>query len=155
MKYILVILILLSMHSTVQADFWQDTKDMLAYTALPKVTAIAYPGPFNVVFAPFHLTAFKNPIAFDAVTGAMSNNGNDQVLDGSSNTRILLKACMDKTVVTKLPVTGQLNALGETETDLEMGDLVYVRVDVPRQNTVDIYCHAQSARLAGVGETPF
>ena len=31
MKYILVILILLNMHSTVQADFWQDTKDMLAY----------------------------------------------------------------------------------------------------------------------------
>jgi hypothetical protein len=128
-------------------------------TALPKVTAIAYPGPFNVAFAPFHLTAFKNPsaytLAFDAVTGAMTNNGNSQVLDGGSNTRILLKACMDKTVVTKLPVTDQINALGETETDLEMGDLIYVRMDVPRQNTVDIYCHAQSARLAGVGETPF
>ena len=128
-------------------------------TALPKITAIAYPGPYNVAFSPFHLTAFKNPSAytltFDAVTAAMSNTGNAQVLDGSSNARILLKACMDKTVITKLPVTGQINALGETENDLEAGDLIYVRVDVPRQNTVDIYCHAQSVRVAGIGESPF
>ena len=57
----------------------------------------------------------RNPsaytLAFDAVAGAMSNNGNSQVLDGSGNTRILLKACMDKTVATKLPVTGQVNVL--------------------------------------------
>jgi hypothetical protein len=128
-------------------------------TALPKITAIAYPGPFNVAFSPFHLTAFKNPSAytltFDAVTEAMSNTGNAQILDGSSNARILLKACMDKTVITKLPVTGQINALGETENDLEAGDLIYVRMDVPRQNTVDIYCHAQSVRVAGIGESPF
>jgi hypothetical protein len=62
---------------------------------------------------------------------------------------------MDKTVITKLPVTGQINALGETENDLEAGDLIYVRMDVPRQNTVDIYCHAQSVRVAGIGESPF
>ena len=126
--------------------------------ALPKIKAIAYPGPYND-FTPFNLTAFKNPSAytltFDANTYAMSNNGNSQVLDGSSNTRILLKTCMDKTVVAKLPVTGQLNALGQAETDLEAGDLIFVRMDVPRQNTVDIYCHEQSARLMGVGEAPF
>ena len=96
-------------------------------TALPKITAIAYPGPYND-FTPFNLTAFKNPSAytltFDAITQAMSNNGNSQVLDGSSNTRILLKTCMDKTIVTKLPVTGQINALGQAETDLEAGDLI-------------------------------
>jgi hypothetical protein len=127
--------------------------------ALPKVTAVAYPGPNNVAFAPFHLTAWKNPsaytLAFDGVTFAMSNNTNSQVLDGSSNARILLKACMDKTIVNKLPVTGQINALGETENDLEAGDLIYVRMDVPRQGTTDVYCHAQSVRLAGVGESPF
>ncbi len=128
-------------------------------TALPRITAMAYAGPFNTDFTPFHLTAFKNPssytLTFDAATQAMSNNGNSQVLDGSANTRILLKACMDKTIVTKLPVTGQINALGETETDLEAGDLVYVRMDIPRQNSVDVYCHHQSVRLAGVGETPY
>jgi len=125
--------------------------------ALPKITAIAYPGFFNVNFTPFHLTAFKNPssyqLTFDG-SGAMTNDGVSQILDGSTSARVLLKACMDKTVVTKLPVTGQLNALGETETDLVGGDLIYVRMDVPRQNTVDIYCHSQSVRIAGVGEGP-
>jgi hypothetical protein len=129
-------------------------------TALPKLTAVAYPGPFNS-FTPFHLTAFKNPssytLAFDPVTGAMSNSTNSQILDGSTNARILLKACMDKTVVTKLPVTGQVNAFtpAETENDLEPGDIIQVRLDIPRQNTVDIYCNPTSARLAGVGETCF
>jgi len=131
----------------------------LNITALPMITAIAYPGPYNVAFAPFHLTAFKNPssytLAFDPVTAAMSNNTNSQVLDGTTNARILLKACMDKTVVNKLPVTGQINALGETENDLEAGDMIYVKVQVPRYNSVDVYCHAQSVRLAGVGESPF
>ena len=127
-------------------------------TALPKITAIVYPGPYNVAFSPFHLTAFKNPgtytLTFDAVTGAISNSAASQVLDGSTNARILLKACMDKTVINKLPVTGQINALGETENDLEAGDLVYVRMDIPRQNTVDVYCHAQSVSIAGIGEVP-
>jgi hypothetical protein len=127
-------------------------------TALPKITAIAYPGPYNS-FTPFNLTAFKNPssytLTFDAVTAAISDGNTSQILDGSSNARILLKTCMDKTVVTKLPVTGQLNAMGQTETDLEAGDIIKVRMDVPRQNTVDIYCHAQSLRLAGVGEAAF
>ena len=59
---------------------------------------------------------------------------------------------MDKSIVTKLPVTGQINAAGETENDLEAGDTIYVRMDVPRQNTVDIYCHSQSVRIQGVGE---
>ena len=140
-------------------------------TALPKITAIAYPGAYNVAFAPFHLTAFKNPssytLTFDAASGAISNTSNSrlliaiapgttnsQVLDGSTNARVLLKACMDKTVITKLPVTGQVNALGETENDLEPGDMIYVRMDVPRQNSVDIYCHQQSTKIMGIGESP-
>jgi len=62
---------------------------------------------------------------------------------------------MDKCVVTKLPVTGQVNAAAQIETDLEYGDIIYVRMDVPRQNTVDIYCHEQSAKVMGIGEAPF
>jgi len=137
-------------------------------TALPRLSAIAYPGPYNVAFAPFHLTAFKNPSTYTinfcnvapGLSGlvpcqGMQNDGNSQILDGSTNARILLKACMDKTIVTKLPVTGQINALGETENDLEAGDMVYARLDMPRYNSVDLYCHAFSTRLAGVGESPF
>ena len=39
------------------------------------------------------------------------------------------------------------------EADLEYGDLIYVRLDIPRSNTVDIYCHEQSLRVMGIGET--
>ena len=131
----------------------------LVIGALPQITAIVYPGPFNIGFTPFHLTAFRNPGTYNPfnAAGELVNNQAGQVLNGTADTatRILLKSCMDKTVVTKLPVTGQVNALGEVETDLEMGDLIYVRIDVPRANTVDVYCHAQSLRVMGIGETPF
>jgi hypothetical protein len=122
---------------------------------LPVITAFAVPGPFAPeAFRPFHLTAFKNPGRYE-FRGEMDNNASLQVLNGTIFTRILLKSCMDKTIVAKLPVTGQRNALGETEWDLEEGDLIWVRMDVPRGNTVDLYCHEQSLRVMGIGEAPF
>jgi hypothetical protein len=130
----------------------------LVIAALPKITAIAYPGPFATFTTPFNLTAFRNPGTynpFDAATGNLVNGAAGQILDGSTNTRILLKSCMDKTIVAKIPVTGQVNAAGQIENDLEEADLIYIRMDIPRQNTVDIYCHAQSARVMGIGEEPF
>jgi hypothetical protein len=132
--------------------------------ALPRLTAIAFPGPYSLGFAPFHLTAYKNPGSYvltgtvpldDDTASPMSNSASLQVLNGSTDARILLKACMDKTVVTKIPVTGQRNALNEFEADLEAGDLIQVRLDIPISNTVDIYCNSQSARVAGIGEAPF
>ena len=128
-------------------------------SSLPKITAIAYPGPYApVAFTPFHLTAYKNPGNYNltiGTNGAMTNNASLQVLDGSANARIMLKACLDKTVITKIPVTGQINVLGEEEFDLEAGDLIQVRIDVPVNNKVDIYCSPQSVRLAGIAEGPF
>jgi len=143
--------------------------------ALPMIIAVAMPGPYSN-FQPFLLTAFRNPgtyePAFDAVTGALSNNGATQLLNGGIATRILLKACMDKTVVVKMPVSDQINAgaagqvltatqitggpitLTNVETDLIQGDYIYVRMNVPKPNTVDIYCGPHSMRLAGVGEAP-
>jgi len=143
--------------------------------ALPKLTAIAYPGPFantdinGDTWLPFHLTAFKNPSDYrlTTVTGTggspsteypvMVNSDSLQLLDGTSDARILLKSCMDKCVVAKIPVTGQVNAatIPETENDLEAGDIIQIRLDIPVQNTVDIYCHAESAKLQGIGESPF
>ena len=142
--------------------------------ALPTIEAIAYPGPYSLGFAPFHLTAFRNPGTYELTTTVggttneeyLANSSSLQVLDGGTATRILLKSCMDKCIVAKLPVTGQENAFtrlpgppgvgnSEVESDLEAGDLIYVRMNVPLANTVDIYCHSQSARLAGIGEAPF
>ena len=126
-------------------------------TALPRITAMAYPGPSSLGFTPFHLTTYKNPGTYNLTVNAnkaMTNSAALQVLDGSTSARVLLKSCMDKCVVAKISVTGQYNALGEKEADLEAGDLISVRMDVPGNNTVDIYCHAQSAKIAGIGESP-
>jgi hypothetical protein len=88
----------------------------------------------------------------------MVNGAAAQLLDAvkyPDDTKIVLKACMDKTIITKLPVTGQVNAAGDVETDLEYGDMIYVRLDIPRNNTVDVYCHEQSLKVMGIGEAPF
>ena len=140
--------------------------------ALPKLTVMAYPGPYApVVFNPFHLTAFKNPGTYNLSTsnddegtlaadlngagsqGPMRDSKSLQVLDGSPNARVLLKSCMDKCVIAKLPVDGQQNAFvpTETEADLLAGDLIKVRLDIPNNSTVDIYCHSQSAKIMGIG----
>ncbi len=122
--------------------------------ALPTIFVNAHPGPYSLGFGAFYLTAYKNPSAY-TMADPMINNGNMQILDGSTNARVLLKTCMDKAILAKIPVTDQINALGETESDLEAGDLIFVRLDIPITNTVDIYCHAQSVRLQGIGESPF
>ena len=129
-------------------------------SSLPTIIAMAYPGPYSLGFSPFHLTAYRNPGTYSLTTTTdtvthMKDSASLQVLDGTSNARIMLKACMDETVITKIPVTGQVNALGEVESDLEAGDLIFVRMNIPINNKVDIYCSPQSVRLQGIGEVPF
>ena len=168
--------------------------------ALPRLVAIAFPGPYNK-FTPFYLTAYKNPgtykLPFWSLNGQIKSGGDTQILDGGTSSRILLKACMDKCVVVKIPTNGQQNAgttvpldafpsiptccspfnpspgsppfcnvqpgdicipstgLSSVETDLVQGDLIYVRMIVPSANTVDIFCHAESAKIMGIGESAF
>ncbi len=128
--------------------------------AQPQVDVTVAPGPNNA-FTPFHLTAYRNPGTYNGVGDPMQDNSGLQVLNGRAGvdnaidvpgTRIMLKSCLDKCINIKIPVTGQVNALTEVEEDLEMGDLITVRLSVPRANTVDIFCGAQSAYLAGIGE---
>ena len=120
---------------------------------IPRITATAAPGPFNA-FAPFTLTAYRNPGAysFRQEGGALLNDAAKQVLDGSSRSKIVLKACFDKSILVKIPVTGQINALGQVEEDLEAGDIITVNMEVPRGHSMDIYCHAQSLRVKGLGD---
>jgi len=152
-------------------DQKDPNENPIVASGLPKLEVIAYPGPYAPVwFDPFHLTAFKNPSNYSLSTtwyrpdGAdasiplkekLDNSDSLQILDGTSWSRILLKSCMDKCVVAKIPVTDQWNYLGESEFDLEAGDLIQIRMTVPIYNTVDIYCNAQSASLRGIGESPF
>ncbi len=128
--------------------------------ALPRLTVIAWPGEFSLGFKQFHLTAYKNPGTYNLTVGTgtvaapkpMTNSAALQVIDGTVNSRVLLKSCMDKCVIAKIPVTGQINAAGETESDLTFGDLIQVRLEFPVHSTVDVYCHSQSAKIMGIGE---
>ncbi len=125
-------------------------------SALPRLTVKASPGPFSSpgFKKPFNLTAYRNPSNYhfrEQHNGRLKNSSSMQVLNGSSGARFVLKACMDKTIFVKIPVTGQLNALGQVEYDLEAGDRVWVRMDIPRGHTMDVYCHAQSVRIQGLG----
>ena len=140
-------------------------------TALPQILAAAAPGPYNS-FTPFLLTAYRNPGTYNLTSRiidgdaglidqhecpALTDSQALQVLNGtdSTGTRIMLKSCFDKCINIKLPVTGQINAAGQTEADLELGDLILVQMFIPRTNTVDVYCNAQSVKLVGIGEAPF
>jgi len=127
--------------------------------ALPMITAAAYPGGQND-FTPFLLTAYKNPSdyvitrqgAAGQFPGALSNSKSLQVLDGSAGARIALKACLEKTILIKWPVEGEQNVLGQTEANLEAGDLIKVRMYIPTYNTVDVYCGPNSLTIGGIGE---
>jgi hypothetical protein len=117
-------------------------------TALPKVTAMALA---RWDLTAFNLTAYRNPSSY-AFANPMVESSSMQILDGAAGTRVGLTACTPKTLTVKIPVTGQVNSKGQTESDLEIGDLVYVKLDVPREHRMDIYCHAYSAKLVGLGE---
>ena len=127
--------------------------------ALPTIKAQAEPGPYatDEFVDPFHLTAYRNPSMYGFprnADGWLEDARSLQVLDGSTGTRFALKACMDKSIFVKIPVSGQINAEGQTEYDLEAGDRIWVEVKFPRGHTMDVYCHAQSVRIQGIGD-PF
>jgi len=129
----------------------------LKAAALPKITAIAFPGPLSApAFAPFYLTSYKNPgnysLSTDPATGYLKDSASLQVLDGSPNARIALKACMDKTIFVKMPKEGTTNASSQLESPLEPGDIIEVTMNIPSANTVDIYCHKHSLKVMGIGE---
>src|SRR4030042_3154742 len=126
----------------------------LKQTALPKITAIAYPGGQHE-FVPFNLTAYKNPSDYKitrSANGWLKNSNSLQLLAGGVGARIALKACLEKTVLITWPVEGEINVLGQTEANLEAGDLIKVRMDISKDNTVDVYCGPDSLTIGGIGE---
>lgn len=130
----------------------------LNIAALPIISAVAYPGLHARQFstwAPFNVTAYKVPGSFVLSGGAaMTNSDSLQILQPGANTRMPLKACVTENIYIKQPVAGQVNAAGQTEQDLVEGDYLVVQMALPRGHTMDVYCHAQSVRLAGIGD-PF
>ena len=157
----------------------REAQSDLKEAALPMIKAKAFPGPDNggiwingkykdckkdkgkkdckYGFKPFNLTAYRNPGSYvltrtDDPIDPLTNSNSLQVLDGSPNARIALKACMDKTIFVKMPKEGEVNALKQTEVELIAGDVIYVEMNIPSSNTVDIYCNKYSVKIMGLGE---
>jgi len=133
----------------------------LTKNALPQIRAIAYPGPQANFVDKFYLTSIKNPSDYNLTkvtdttlptVGNLRNSASLQILDGSTDARISLKACMDKTIFVKMPKEGEINAAGQVESDLNAGDSIEVYMNIPSANTVDIYCHKHSLKVMGIGE---
>jgi hypothetical protein len=130
----------------------------LVWAALPTIIAEAQPGPNAAAgfTTPFNLTSYRNPGSYVADSNPLEDNAATQVLDGTASTRVLLKSCMDKTIVVKIPVAGQINVLLQTEYALEAGDIIHVHMNVPKTAGVegsagtDIYCHSQSLSVMGI-----
>ncbi len=132
--------------------------DNLKSAALPMIKAVAYPGPFadtnwkDAGGIPFNLTAMKNPSSYSYKNYGIGNTSSHQVLDMSTNSRIALKGCFTKTIFVAMPSEGRTNALGQIEHSMDAGDLIVVTMQVPAENTVDIYCHQGSVKVNGIGE---
>jgi len=136
-------------------EFAEPNSNHIAQKYLPTVTARAIPNPqFG---APFHLTAYRVPSSFANIynntkTALRNDTRNLESLDGSDSSRVVLKACQPETIFVKMPITGQVNGLGETEVDLEAGDEIEVTLDFPRGHTMDVYCNQYSAKIMGLGD---
>lgn len=142
----------------------QPNRNGVKANALPYITAQAEAGPGDGL-SPFNLTAYRNPGSYnlsrqddrERCNGceSLKNSASLQVLagnnSGNNGSRILLKACMSKSILVKKPVAGQINALGQEEFDLEAGDQIRVRLDFPRGHTMNVFCHAQAVRVQGLG----
>jgi hypothetical protein len=138
------------------------TKNYLKPEALPTLAVMAYHGCQGDGFDPFYLTAYRTPAAYGV---SHTNTGYMQVLNGDVDTdpvavgiqgdpktRIALKPCMEKSIMIKYPVAGWMNAAGQQETDLQAGDIILVTLQIPKANTVDIYCNKYSVKIGGIGE---
>jgi hypothetical protein len=94
-------------------------------SANPSITAVAYPGQFAT-------PGFSDGLILDA--RAMPTLG----LVALNQALYTSKAHWEEGIVVKLPQNGDVSTSGQTEYNLKQGDKIFVRVDVPFNNSVDI-----------------
>ena len=100
-------------------------------SANPSITVAAFPGQFATPGWPL-ITAVAPGMVLDArMMPSLGLMALDQALYTS-------KAHWEEGIVVKLPQNGDVNTSGQTEVNLKQGDKIYVRVDVPFNNSVDI-----------------
>ena len=61
------------------------------------------------------------------------------------------KCLWEESLVMKLPATGGVNVLGEAEYNLKQGDIISVVVEIPPNNTVDLYYGKDNVSLKYIG----
>lgn len=129
----------------------QPGRNPVQVAALPKLTAYARNDAARIFF---NLTAYRNPGRYGLTSNdrRLTNSASLQALNGSASSRIALKSCFTKSIFVKIPVSGQVNAEGQEELDLERGDTIAIQLAFPRDHRMDVYCHAQSASVTGIGE---
>jgi hypothetical protein len=111
---------------------------MFVMSANPVVSARALPGPFAT-------PGFVDPLILDART---LPNLTKVPLDGVFYTS---KAHFPEGIVMALPKTGESNGSGQDELNLKQGDVIHVKVEIPFNNTVDVFYGPDSVILKYVG----
>jgi hypothetical protein len=109
-------------------------------SANPNITVTAYPGPFATpgFVTPFHLDARQMPsLACHPLSEALFTG----------------KALWKSAFSVSLPVTGQVNALGQACFNLKSGDAIEVTVKVPYNNTAYIRFGQDNVLLKYIGVT--
>ena len=108
-------------------------------TANPIMTVQAYPGPYATPGFPY------TGITLDArVLPGLDLVAMDQQLYTS-------KALWSEGLVMALPQTGNTNASGQAEYNLKQGDRIYVKVEIPGNNTVDLFYGQDNVILKYIG----
>jgi hypothetical protein len=108
-------------------------------TANPIMTVQAYPGPYATPGFP------SAGITLDArVLPGLDLVAMDQQLYTS-------KALWSEGLVMALPQTGNTNASGQAEYNLKQGDKIYVKVEIPGNNTVDLFYGQDNVILKYIG----
>lgn len=107
-------------------------------TANPAMTVKAIPGPYAT-------PGFTSALILDARTlpGLTLVAMEDQLYTS--------KAHWEEGIVLALPKTGETNTSGQTEYNLKQGDVIEVTVEIPSNNTVDVFYGADNVLLKYIG----
>jgi hypothetical protein len=124
---------------------------MFELSANPLVSVEAYPGNYPT---PAFGQAFEDAIAADLdpeplILDARTLPGLNVVpMDGQLYTS---KAHWTEGIVLKLPKTGETNASGQMEYNLKQGDIIKVKIEIPENNTVDLWYGPNNVILKYIG----
>ena len=114
------------------------SQSVFVLSANPSIKVKAYPGEYAT-------PGFTAPFVLDSRVSPS--------LDGVALADVLYtsKALWSENLVLEMPETGKMNRSGQTMYNLKQGDLIYVKVTIPYNNTCDIRYGADSVIVKYIG----